>query len=241
MNYGIVYLWYDIKHKRFYIGCHWGTEDDGYICSSSWMKRAYKRRPQDFKRKILSKIYTNKKELLEEEYKWLSKIKKEELGKRYYNLQNNKFNHWSSNEIIRLKTAEKISNHHKETLNFGKWNKGKVLTEETKKKISKSTSKAMKEYYKKNPRTEDTRKKISENSKQLQKEKKIGMHGKKHNHKTIELMKINNAMKKEEYKLKVKESKKNIKWLKKGNVRKMAIIGSEKYEELINNGYILGY
>ena len=83
MKYGIVYLWYDKKYKRYYIGCHWGTENDGYICSSSWMKKSYKKRPQDFKRKILSIIKTNKKDLLQEEYKWLSLIKEEELGKKY--------------------------------------------------------------------------------------------------------------------------------------------------------------
>jgi hypothetical protein len=27
MEYGIVYLWYDIKHQRFYLGSHWGTEN----------------------------------------------------------------------------------------------------------------------------------------------------------------------------------------------------------------------
>jgi hypothetical protein len=52
-KYGFVYIWFDRKHKRFYIGCHWGKENDGYVCSSPWMKQAYKHRPQDFKRKIL--------------------------------------------------------------------------------------------------------------------------------------------------------------------------------------------
>jgi hypothetical protein len=77
-KYGFVYIWYDRKHKRYYIGCRWGNETDGYVCSSSWMKRAYKTRPEDFKRRILSRVYTNKKDLLEEEYKWLKQIKKEE-------------------------------------------------------------------------------------------------------------------------------------------------------------------
>lgn len=241
MKYGIVYLWYDCKHKKYYIGCHWGTENDGYICSSSWMLKAYKRRPYDFKRKILKIVHSNKKEMLEEEYKWLSKIKKEELGKKYYNLHNHHFGHWSTNENSKLLISEKISKHHKETPNWGQWSKGKCLSEKTKKKISIATSKAMKLYYKSNQRTEETRKKISDNNKRLQKEKKIGMHGKKHTKETLELMKINNAMNKEENRLKVKKSKQNIKWLKKDNIRKMAVIGSEKYEELINNGYVLGY
>lgn len=52
-KYGFVYLWFDRKHKRYYVGCHWGTEDDGYICSSQWMHQSIKYRPQDFKRRIL--------------------------------------------------------------------------------------------------------------------------------------------------------------------------------------------
>ena len=108
-KYGFVYIWYDRKHKRFYIGCHWGTEDDGYICSSPWMKKAYKYRPEDFKRKILTLVYTNKTDLLDEEYKWLCKIKKEELGKKYYNLHNVNKKHWSTNEEAKLTIGQKIS------------------------------------------------------------------------------------------------------------------------------------
>ena len=80
-KYGFVYLWYDKKHKRYYIGCHWGYEDDGYICSSRWMRKSYKRRKNDFKRRILSRIY-NRNVLIEEEHKWLQLIKSKELGKR---------------------------------------------------------------------------------------------------------------------------------------------------------------
>ena len=73
------------------------------------MKRAYKRRKKDFTKKILKRIYTTRKDLLEEEYKWLSLIKKEELGKRYYNVRNHHFNHWSvsDREKIRKTISEK--------------------------------------------------------------------------------------------------------------------------------------
>ena len=27
-KHGFVYIWFDRKHRRFYIGSHWGTEDD---------------------------------------------------------------------------------------------------------------------------------------------------------------------------------------------------------------------
>ena len=106
-KYGFVYIWYDKKHKRYYIGCRWGTENDGYICSSTWMRQGYKHRPEDFKRRILSRIYTNRTDLLEEEYRWLSKIKVEELGKRYYNLKNHHFGHWVSNDAKRMSVANK--------------------------------------------------------------------------------------------------------------------------------------
>jgi len=84
-KYGFVYIWRDRKNNRFYIGCHWGTEDDGYICSSTWMRNSYKRRPQDFKRRIISRTYTSKTDMFLKEYEWLCLIKREELGKKYYN------------------------------------------------------------------------------------------------------------------------------------------------------------
>ena len=108
-TYGFVYLWFDIKHRRFYVGCRWGNENDGYVCSSNWMNQGYKHRPHDFKRRILSKIYTNRQDLLAEEYRWLSMIKKDELGKRYYNLHNHHFNHWSSDENVSLSVKQKVS------------------------------------------------------------------------------------------------------------------------------------
>jgi len=109
-KYGFVYLWYDIKHKRFYVGCRWGNEADGYICSSSWMKQAYKTRPQDFKRRILKTGIESKKQLLDEEYRWLSKIKPSELKIRYYNMHNHHYNHWCADERSTLSVGQKISN-----------------------------------------------------------------------------------------------------------------------------------
>lgn len=114
-KYGFVYIWYDRKHKRYYIGMHWGSEDDGYICSSNWMRDAYKRRPQDFKRKILEKIYTNRKELYEREQYWLSQIKEEELKVRYYNLRKKVNDTWLS-ENKKLKRVERISQKTKEAM-----------------------------------------------------------------------------------------------------------------------------
>jgi hypothetical protein len=93
-DYGFVYIWFDKKKKRYYIGSHWGTEDDGYICSSDWMLNSKKRRPEDFKRRVISKIYTNRQDLFLKEQEWINLIKPEEISKRYYNLQL-RVHHWA--------------------------------------------------------------------------------------------------------------------------------------------------
>jgi len=106
---GFVYIWFDRKHKRYYIGSHWGEENDGYVCSSPWMLNMYKSRSHDFKRKILCRVYTNRKDLLIEEHKWLSMIKDEELKIKYYNIHNREFGHWSADEKRRTEIGKKIS------------------------------------------------------------------------------------------------------------------------------------
>jgi len=115
-KYGFVYIWYDRKHKRYYVGSHWGTIDDGYICSSAWMMQAYKRRPEDFKRRILSYVYTNRKDLYECETRFLQMIKEDEIKVRYYNLNINGAAHWSANEEIAKSIKEKISEKTKEAM-----------------------------------------------------------------------------------------------------------------------------
>jgi len=139
-KYGFVYLWYDKKHKRFYIGSHWGTETDGYVCSSRWMRKSYRRRPDDFKRKVIKKV-NDRKELLIEEYKYLSLIKNDELGKKYYNLTNHLNGHWTTDEGKILTVGEKISLSHKNNPNWGKWNIGYSHTEEAKQKLREANKK----------------------------------------------------------------------------------------------------
>lgn len=114
-KYGFIYLWYDRKRKMYYIGCHWGTTDDGYICSSRRMRDVYRRRPEDFKRRILAYVYSDKQTLFDEEYKWLSKIPDDMLGKKYYNLKKWHCNHWTAipdeerKKSIRQKLSESNS------------------------------------------------------------------------------------------------------------------------------------
>lgn len=113
-KYGFVYIWLDRKHKRYYIGCHWGYADDGYICSSSWMKKAYKKRPEDFKRRILKNNIETRHETYDEEYKWLKLIKPEEIRPisdkpRYYNLNIKNNNMWHRHEENIKIVGQKIS------------------------------------------------------------------------------------------------------------------------------------
>ena len=137
-KYGFVYIWYDRKHKRYYIGSHWGYEDDGYICSSDWMNRAYQRRPEDFKRRILSRIYTNKTDTFYKEQEWLNLVKLEEIKIRYYNLHI-KVHHWAIYPENVKTIGQKIS----------LANKGRIngpCSEETKEKIRQSTKGVKKTY-----------------------------------------------------------------------------------------------
>jgi hypothetical protein len=121
-KYGFVYIWRDKKYPRFYIGSHWGTEGDGYVCSSRWMRNTYKRRPEDFKRRILARGITSKQDLLVEEGKWLALIPKEEIGKKYYNLHNSQPGHWSATDN-KLSIQEKIK---KAVAGFEYYTDGKV-------------------------------------------------------------------------------------------------------------------
>ena len=83
MKDAFIYIWKDRKRKKYYIGSHIGNTHDGYICSSIWMNNAYRKRPQDFKRRILENC--NSENVYEREKYWLSMIKDVELNTKYYN------------------------------------------------------------------------------------------------------------------------------------------------------------
>lgn len=110
-KYGFVYIWYDRKYNRYYIGSHWGTENDKYVCSSNSMRDAYRRRKFDFKRRIISRVYTNRQDLLNEEQRWLDMISRKDFGCRYYN-KNSKvhFYSWWANQSVKAEVALKIKN-----------------------------------------------------------------------------------------------------------------------------------
>lgn len=141
-KYGFVYIWFDRKRKMFYIGCHWGHEEDGYVCSSNRMRNVYKRRPEDFKRRILKRV-DNRPDLYDEEHKWLNLIEDCDLSTRYYNVRKHKWNHWSSdqskyNKIFTDKYRENHSNMMKGENNHFY---GKKHTIESREKIKKAREK----------------------------------------------------------------------------------------------------
>lgn len=200
-KYGFIYLWFDKKHKRYYLGRHWGRENDGYICSSNKMRDAYKRRPNDFKRRIISRIYTSNLDLVSEEQKWLDKINYDELNKKYYNKSKSsttpstkgyKHSEETKEKMSKSALGRKVSDETKEKLR--KLNLGKTYSKEinAKKGISNrdysDINFIQKMSFAAKNRSEETRKKISENNKLLQAEGKIGMKGKRHSPETIEKM-----------------------------------------------------
>lgn len=130
-KYGFVYLWYDRKYKKFYIGRHWGSEYDGYVCSSNSMREAYRRRSQDFKRRVIKRLYTSKEDLIKEEQRYLDMIKSYECGTRYYNKTLKSSTPSTRGYRHSQETIEKIK--------FG--NKGKYISEETKNKLREANKK----------------------------------------------------------------------------------------------------
>ena len=95
---GYVYIWYDTKAKLFYLGGHKGKIEDSYVCSSRTMKRAYTKRPETFRFRVLQYIIGTNEDLRIAEQNWSNKIKDKELMLsenvknntcRYYNVKKN--------------------------------------------------------------------------------------------------------------------------------------------------------
>lgn len=102
----------------YYIGSHWGMENDGYICSSTRMRNAYNRRILDFKRRVIKRIYSNRKALYDEEQKFLNLVK---IKSRYYNMHYNISYVWTD-ENHNKKIGEKISESRKRGIAEGRIN-----------------------------------------------------------------------------------------------------------------------
>lgn len=118
---GYVYLWYDTKAKLFYLGGHKGKVKDSYICSNKMMLRAYKKRPETFRFKVLEYVNGDNSVLREAEQRWLNMIKDEEL-------------YWTPNiynKTVKYYNKKKCSSGGNGSANKGKshpaWNKGLKL------------------------------------------------------------------------------------------------------------------
>ena len=87
---GFIYIWMNTERKKFYVGSHRGSIDDGYIGSGTLFKKAYEKNPSVFKRRILQYVCGTHEDILLTEEKWLSLITSEEMyGKKYYNCTRN--------------------------------------------------------------------------------------------------------------------------------------------------------
>ena len=120
-----VYLWYDAKAKLFYLGGHKGRVDDKYVCSNKMMLRAYNKRPETFKFKVLEYVNGSNNDLRKAEQRWIDKIKDTEL-------------YWTSNiynKTVRYYNQKKYSAGGNGLANKGKkrkssyWTKGYTKNE----------------------------------------------------------------------------------------------------------------
>jgi NUMOD3 motif len=235
-KYGFVYIWYDKKRKMYYIGCRWGYENDGYICSSNRMRDAYRRRPNDFKRRILISNIKDRKQTLIEEYNFLSFIKKEELGKKYYNLSNHHFGHWTTNNEKILTVGEKISLSHRNNPDWGNWSKGRLHSDEAKEKLREANRKQFEDQEQREMRRQKSLE-LWSNPEYLEKQRlarsKKGFYkgfNKKHTEESKQKMREKSLGKKHTQEAKEKLSKlsKNTIWINNGEYNKRI----NKYEKL---------
>lgn len=204
-KYGFVYIWRDRKHNRYYIGSHWGTINDGYLCSSNWMRDAYNRRPEDFKRRILSYVYTNRSDTYLKEEQWFNLIQDSELGKRYYNktkkLHAGAGDAWNKGltNIYSEKTKQKMSQAKlgKPSNSPTKFTKGQTPWNKDTKGAQIAWNKgipAEQSHLYGKPKSEETKRRISEAQKGKPRPPGSGMIGKKHSEETkqkIRMAKLN--------------------------------------------------
>jgi len=135
-HYGFVYCWTNLENGMKYIGSHHGKIDDGYVGSSVYFIRSYRKSPELFSREILElNTYGDDPYLTYSlEQKHLDTVPDIHLNEGYYNLSPYAFHPGGWN---RGKTG--VTQHlqpAKEKISIA--NKGKLLTEKTRAKISES-------------------------------------------------------------------------------------------------------
>jgi len=82
---GFIYVWHNTLHNIMYIGSHLGKEDDGYVGSGVYFRRAYKKYFAYFTRYILEYHYSDAYSLLLREEHYLKKYNVLE-STNFYNL-----------------------------------------------------------------------------------------------------------------------------------------------------------
>lgn len=121
---GYIYLWYDTKAKLFYLGGHQGKIEDTYVCSNTMMLRAYKKRPETFKVRVLEYVNGDLDTLRNAEQRWLDKIKDEEL---YWtpNIYNSTVRYYNQKKLSRGGSRKG----HTKNRTKPSWNKGYTKVE----------------------------------------------------------------------------------------------------------------
>lgn len=117
--FGFVYEWTDHSNMIKYIGSHHGSTEDSYKGSNTRFRRAIKKRPEDFKRKILEYSLIDKKEhTLSIEQKWLDSVENIKDNPEYYNQKNEASGGWSfiTDEHIEKRSRKLKENHSKNGL-----------------------------------------------------------------------------------------------------------------------------
>ena len=243
-KYGFVYVWFDRKYKKYYVGSHWGTEDDGYICSSRMMRQSYNRRKEDFKRRTVKRIFTTRKDLLLEEERWLSMIdpekttpknttNEERQNVRYYNIKLGTQNHWWSDIDVSLTIGEKISKS-KKGKSTGPCSPEKAANISAAKKAAFAKRGGMSQEQKERIRTLNIGRKHTEewkleNSKRIKQQWTDGIRTSKGPMSEEQKIKISNKLKN------VKKSDKTIELMRNNNYKQYKIIFTND-EEIIING-----
>src|SRR6185312_7201804 len=158
------YCWTDHLKNMLYVGCHKGSEDDGYVCSSKWMLEEYTKRPDDFTRQIITEGTYDDCLMLEAT---ILKTADAKNNSDYYNQHNGdgKFVCKNITEETREKLRRRVPWNKGKRMNESQksklvcWNRGKHLSKDHKQKISESN---------KNP-SQEIRNKISEANKRRHK------------------------------------------------------------------------
>jgi hypothetical protein len=137
MKEAFVYKWTNILTLNWYVGFHYGTLDDGYICGSKTVRNMITSNPQDWIRTIIAE--GTSKEMNELETTILQTIDARS-DIRSYNRHNNHKGCYSpgwNKGLIGLQTAwnkgiPKEESHllgNKNSLGHTPWNKGKTITD----------------------------------------------------------------------------------------------------------------